>query len=122
MNAKKKSAMVKKKAEHPVVGVAHRITMSTRRLISNKIEQEGPLGVVLMREPRNPADENAIKVILDDAPYRDMHIGYLPRGVAKVYAPAWDKGKMEIDRATLTAMKPEDGEGEILLRFSVRRK
>lgn len=119
---KVKKGMVKKKAEHDVVGVAHRLSMSTRRLIQRKIDDEGPLGVILMREKKNPADANAIKVVLDDPPYREMHIGYLPRQIAAVYAPAWDKGEMEIGRVVLTAMTPEDGNGEIVMRFQVRRK
>jgi hypothetical protein len=120
--AKKKPNSNNRTRRFAVVGVAHRITMSTRKLIAAKIKAEDGLGCVLFRERDNPADENAIKVILEDAPYNELHIGYLPRQVAAVIAPKWDSGKVEIKRVVLVDMTPHEGEGEVKVTFSVRKK
>lgn len=120
MEAKGKSKA--KTEEFSVVGVSHRITLSTRKMIAARIRENGPLGCILMREPKNQADENAIKVILDDGPYSEMHIGYLPRKVAAQFAPRWDAGKVVIKGATLTELTPEDGDGEITVSFRVVKK
>jgi len=121
--AKKKSSKTNMRTKtFSVVGVGHRITMSTLNLIAAKIKAEGALGCVLFRERNNPHDENAIKVVLDDDPYNELHIGYLPRIVAAVIAPKWDSGKVEITRAILTSLEPREGEGEVRVTFSIRRK
>jgi len=96
--------------------------MSTRNLIAGKIKDEGALGCVLFRERNNPHDENAIRVVLEDDPYRELHIGYLPRAVAAVIAPKWDSGRVEIKRAILTSLEPREGEGEVRVMFSIRKK
>jgi hypothetical protein len=40
-----------------------------------------PLRCSLVREPDNPVDKNAVKVV-----YKGSHIGYLPKGVASLLA------------------------------------
>src|SRR3954470_21608575 len=119
---KKKPKSNKRTRKCAVVGVQHRITMSTRKLIAAKVKAEDGLGCVLFRERDNPHDENAIKVLIDDDPYRELHIGYLPRKVAAVIAPKWDSGKVEIKRVVLVGMTPHEGEGEVKVTFSVRKK
>lgn len=48
--------------------------------------------VSLSREPKNPADPNAIKVIAHIKGQRPFDIGYLPAKVAKELAPVIDNG------------------------------
>lgn len=54
--------------------------------------------VSLVREPTNPTDPNAIKVMVaalaDSGHHR--HVGYLPRDVAAVYADRMDRGLVPV--------------------------
>jgi hypothetical protein len=46
------------------------------------------VGLLLIREPLNPYDKNAIKVMLDDE-----HLGYIPKGTAESLAKDMDEGR-----------------------------
>jgi len=100
-----------------VVGMQHRMLPETRRIVAARVKEIGPVEVELIREPENPHDPNAIKVIIDAGPYKNMHIGYVPRRVAEILAPKIDKQEVEWGMCLLMEVMPEDGEGEILLRL-----
>ena len=100
-----------------VVGIQHRVTMSTREMIAKRIDLHGPVEVELQREPDNEYDRNAIRVVIDAGPYKNLHIGYVPRLAAEILAPALDKGSAEFGMAILTSLDARDGDGEIRARI-----
>lgn len=51
------------------------------------------ISVTLRREPHNSHDSNAIAVYAALTNHRVFFIGYLPRAIASVLAPLFDKGK-----------------------------
>lgn len=104
------------------VGLNYRLTRSTMRLMKSRIQQQGSIQVMLVREHDNPSDENAVKVVIRDAPYRGMHIGYLRRAVASVYGPALDKGKRIIREAYVTDIDPDEGTAAISIVLAKGRK
>lgn len=109
--------MPKKKLELEVVGMNHRVTLSTLA----KLASDVPLHCRLEREPDNAHDENAVKVIVIEKPWAKkhdgMHIGYIARAVASVIAPAMDEGgsAWPYTDAWLTAVDDEAGHGELIL-------
>lgn len=68
-----------------VVGV----TMENRQELIARHVQEGT-EMLLVREPTNQYDKNAIKVVVKD---NNIQIGYLSRDVAEKFAPMLDKGR-----------------------------
>lgn len=99
-----------------VKGLDYRVTSETQKTMAEVL----PLKARLEREPSNPSDANAIKVILLDKPWSDFHIGYLSRQVAEEFAPLMDKGLLKISKATITEM---DGDGEATIKLvGVKRK
>jgi len=79
------------KLELPVVGMHHRVSISTRRMMVAHVEDE-TVECHLEREPQNPHDENAIRVVLATTPYEGFHIGYIDRSIAAKLAPVLDRG------------------------------
>lgn len=106
--------------EIPVVGIQYRLTVSSRKMIAEKAQKEGPLQCALVREPENMHDTNALKVILADHPWDYVHIGYVPRTIAEKYAPLIDKGEIVVKDVHLISLNPLPGDGELLLRFHRR--
>ena len=51
------------------------------------------ISVTLRREPHNSHDSNAIAVYAALTNHRVFFIGYLPRAIASVLAPLFDKGR-----------------------------
>lgn len=51
------------------------------------------ISVTLRREPHNSYDSNAIAVYAVSSNRRTFFVGYLPRAVASVLAPLFDKGR-----------------------------
>lgn len=109
--------MVKSRLELEVVGLHHRVTIST---LSN-LADDVPLHCKLEREPDNLHDENAVKVVVVEKPWakkhEGMHVGYIGRVTASVIAPAMDAGGSEwpyVD-AWLTSIDTVNGKGELLL-------
>jgi hypothetical protein len=84
-------------------------------MIRKKTESDGPIPIKLVREPFNVHDDNAIKVVILDGPYKGMHIGYLPRGIAKEYAQRIDEKRITIENASMPIVNDEDGDGEIVV-------
>jgi hypothetical protein len=107
------------KAEIPVVGIAHRVTLPT----SKKIAAAVPISAKLIREPDNKHDENAIKIVLTEAPFKTMHLGYLPRGMAEKLAPRVDAGRIRFVDAAVIEVDPELGTGTVEVEYrKVKRK
>lgn len=73
----------------PIVGESYRQD-ALERYVRTRNEQgvtHGNLTAVLVPEPSNAHDRNAIKVLLADAHANAAHVGYLSREDAKLYAP-----------------------------------
>lgn len=102
-----------KEIEFRVVGLRYRVTEDTLQEMSEVL----PLKAKLEREPDNPHDENAIKVVLLDKPWKDFHIGYLHREVAKTIAPKWDAVKVEISEGVIAELDPNEAEATITLKM-----
>jgi len=109
----KKKKLRPKQLELSVVGLNHRVRIESMK----KMERELPLKCRLEREPGNLADENAIKVILDDEDFRtNWHIGYLRRSLATVLAPLMDSNDLRVLSAELTELDVEIGtEGLVMV-------
>lgn len=95
-----------------LMGFNHRAIAAERR----KIAEACPLVIELRREPLNAHDENAIAVHVLEKPWKGMHIGYVPRALAAMFALKLDRGEMRIEQAWLEEVDPEDGEGSMLLK------
>lgn len=95
----------------------HRLTISTIQNMAHDV----PLHCRLEREPDNPHDENAVKVIVTEKPWSQkhegIHIGYVARATASVIAAAMDAGgkAWPYSDAWLTEIDAEHGKGELLL-------
>jgi hypothetical protein len=119
---KKKSQWSKfKSVELTLAGMQHRVTTSTRRMIASKLKG-GPIVCKVEREPNNVHDENAIKVIIAESPYKGMHIGYVPRGVAAKYAEAMDNDVIRDVRVWLVDLEPVSADAQLLMKFRRRLK
>lgn len=105
-----------KKLTTTCVGMQHRLTPSTRRMMKSRIEKDGPIEVLLIREPDNQHDENAVKVQVRKGAYKGLHIAYLMRNVASVYAPALDNLQVHIVSSYLTDVNPDDGTGTVEIK------
>ena len=63
--------------------------------------------VVLVREPSEPHDPNAIRVLVSDATSPDqglVNLGYIPKDLSAVWAPLMDSGKLNL-RAKLHSIE-----------------
>ena len=101
-----------------VVGMQHRLTPSTRRMLKSHIAKDGPVEVLLIREHDNDHDENAIKVQVRRGAYKGLHIGYVPRAIAAVYAPALDKSQVRVRESVVTDVDVENGTGSLHIKVS----
>lgn len=123
MAKKKQSKWVLKNRELELVGIQHRVTLSTRRFMQARVDEK-KMGVEFKREPDNAHDPNAIAVYAGsdpDNPYKNMRLGYIPRKVAEVLAPAMDEGKMEFGPSFLTGIDVDKGVGDLQVKMRVRR-
>lgn len=117
-----------RQAELTVVGIQHRVTMSTRRMMIDRL----PITVALVREPENAHDENAIKVVIAETgnPYNKLHIGYVKATEAQVWAEHLDwaiyceeteiRPDFILLGSWLTELRPLDGEGTVLVKIKAR--
>lgn len=104
--------------EIDVVGLQYRLTTSTRRYLAQKIDREGPVFCSLVREPENLQDENAIKVVIREGNYKDLHMGYIQRTVAATLAPIMDGGSIEDEMLSVIALDVDKGTAEAVLEFT----
>jgi hypothetical protein len=107
--------MASSKLELEVVGMNHRLTISTLQNLADDV----PLHCTLEREPDNEHDPNAVRVIVIEKPWRKahggLHVGYIARATASVIAPRMDEGKWPYVDAWLTEIDREKGKGVMLL-------
>lgn len=96
----------------PVVGMKHRISVSTRRMIESHVE-ETTMECNLLRERDNVHDENAIKVVIVTKPYQGFHIGYIQREVAAVMAPMLDSGDATVAACVLTEWNSQEATADL---------
>ena len=115
--------LVPSELEMVVVGLRHRVTPQTLLTMQERLKHE-IMDVRIEREPHNPADENAIKVIIRRGKFKGMHIGYIPRNVAFIMAPAIDSGNIEISSAqgSIVEIDVQDGTATMLLKFKAAVK
>lgn len=96
-----------------VVGMRFRTTISTRRMIyAHVTDKHEIVKCELEREPKNTHDRNAIKVIVASPPYKDFHLGYIDKDVAKVLAPVLDSDVIVVS-CTLVEMNPQEATASI---------
>lgn len=98
-------------------GFNHRAIAEERREIAAAV----PLAVALEREPHNVHDAQAVAVHLMEKPWKKLHIGYIPKGVAAVFAPKLDGGTISVEEAWLMEVDPEEGSGQLLLKVRKRK-
>lgn len=115
---KAKGKLQKYEIELPLVGFNHRAVAQTRR----EIAMEVPLSVELRREPENVHDPNAVAVYVLEEPWRELHIGYVPRAVVALIAHKMDKGKFNPVEAWLTEAEPEGGTGTVRVKYTKRKR
>ena len=125
MTKKKSKPTVAKEVEHTieldVVGLQHRITTSTRRWLAKSAKAE-PIFCKLEREPENMHDENAIKVIIKEGNYKDLHVGYIQRAVASVLALMLDEGEISNVLVAIHDIDVDRGTAGARLMFTSPRK
>lgn len=93
------------------------LTKEGRELVARNL----PVPVELVREPENPADENAIMVKLAGdfklTALRGLRIGHLRRNIAAVLAPKFDSYSIAPVKLWLTELDNDANEGTISGRF-----
>lgn len=89
--------------EIPVAGMKYRCAVSTRRMIQAHVEDE-TVECLLLRDPENPHDENAVKVLIENAPYTGFHIGFVPKDIAAKLAPLLDDADVTVAACIITEM------------------
>jgi hypothetical protein len=109
-----------KKIKLSCVGMQYRVTPSVRKFLMGHV----PFRVRLEREEDNHQDPNAISVWVNDkgVPYDGMKVGYLRRQVAAVWAPELDAKRLEIRKAYMAEVDPQEGVGELLLTVAGNAK
>lgn len=109
-----------KKMELTVVGMLHRLTISTLRKLSEALNENGELKCRLERDPENPHDANAVRVIVIEKPWAKAHaglfIGYIKRESASVIAPVMDAGDWDFTHVRLWSVEAEHGTGQLVAK------
>ena len=105
--------MPPKYLEIQCVGMRHRVTPATLR----DMEALCPLKVKFSREPENIHDDNAIRVICNERPWRGMHVGYVARQTAAEISPRLDAGAIELVGGYLNDVNDESGTGHMKVEF-----
>jgi HIRAN domain len=90
----------------PVVGLNYRVNPDNQTKLAGVV----PVIVEFEREPFNPHDKNAIKVILQSWK-PGFHIGYVPKDIAAKLAPQLDEGRVKVSLASLEYVDDEAGNG-----------
>lgn len=105
--------------EMSVVGLKFRWKRIGRQAIYNIAQRGDITGCRLEREPDNPADPNAIKVMLPNRMMEGKQLGYLMRESAELLAPRLDAGTLRVVSVRLTSLNERDdyNTGTVLVRF-----
>lgn len=105
-----------------LVGMNYRVTKQTRIYMRKWLDDNGPILSKLLPEPSNTHDPNAVKVVIDEGPYKGQFIGYISRKHTPVYGPRLLSGEIKVESAHITELWPDDGEGELLVKVRAPRK
>lgn len=92
-----------------VVGINYRVPVQEQYELAEKV----PLFALLVREPNNMYDENAIQVRISG----ETHLGYVPRDMAAALAPKLDSGDIQIVSVRVTEIDADTGVGELLVTY-----
>lgn len=92
----------------PVMGMKHRLSVSTRRMLKDRVDEE-TVEAMLQPEPENPHDKNAVKVLVVNEPFAGFHLGYVPREVAAKLHPTLLSIDVEVVACVITEMDAEEG-------------
>lgn len=82
--------------ETSVAGVTFQNRQKTLMGIRTNLKNGVKVNLVLVREPQNPKDENAVKVLAKwekDGTLKRAQLGYVPKDIAKNIAPLMDDRK-----------------------------
>jgi len=104
-----------------VVGIRHRVSISTRRMIGAFMENDF-LECELEREPLNNHDENAIKVVISKKPYDGFHIGYIDRTIAATLAPLLDGEHVHVESVVITEWDTQEATATIHVSLKTPRQ
>lgn len=117
-NPKKSSKMLASPFEVPVAGVSFRddYPNCVFKISSLMIEKDTPVLANLVREPDNPYDISAIKVIINGE-----HIGYIPLQLSRMLASEIDEGTDWAAIVDRIVMSPEN-QNQPGLRLKVMKK
>lgn len=108
---------VPRSIEMPLMGLSHRVTKSTQHLLEKLVVTQ-PIPIRVEREPENRHDDNAIKVVIAEGKFKDMHIGYVPKATAAILASAMDDGSVTDAHGYITDLE----EPTMLLQFKAAVK
>jgi HIRAN domain len=116
----KAKAKYSKQVKLSLVGIQYRVTPAARKMMRAHL----PIRVRFEREPTNPNDPNAIKVVISDPaiPYHEFHIGYLKRQVAQAWAPQIDLGSLTLGKSYLIELDHVESTGQLLIEVEGKRK
>ena len=107
--------------ELDVVGLTFHTKRSARQALADRIEREGPIeGMRFEREPTNPKDANAIKVLLPLDLLSGLWIGHLRASAVERLAPKVDAGQVEFVDAALVALNEVNDYGDGTLEVTLR--
>lgn len=99
------------------VGLQFRWKKTGREMLARSV----PILVDLVREPDNPSDENAIKVVIawkfKFKGLRGRQLGYLRKSTASLFAARLDAGTLEVVKIWATAIDAEHGNATLDCRF-----
>jgi hypothetical protein len=105
--------MTKRAYTFDVVGLRYRLDQAEIDSLAEAAEGE-PLKGKLVREPKNEADPNAVKVMVQRRREKSWkHIGYLRKEPAAVFAQALDRGTAVVKQVRLTHVNTEHGWGSV---------
>lgn len=106
--------------ELDVIGLKFRWKRDGRRALADMVTKRGSItGIRLVREPDNPADPNAIKVMLPERILDGKQLGYIRATSAELLAPKLDSGKLVVKSAKLETLHEADdwNEGVLVVVF-----
>lgn len=111
--------------ELSLVGMFHKLTPGTVRKLSTACNDH-PIKCRLEREPENPHDANAVKVVAIEKPWAKAHggmpLGYVARQSASVIAPVMDAGEWDFTSVRLMSVDGMHGSGELMAQRPKAKK
>lgn len=121
--------MADAKLDMSLVGMKFYTTKDARKVLANSLKKKA-LPVTLIREPDNPSDGNAIKVVATGrGALKGKQLGHVPAAVAEVLAPMIDRGEVVVTTANLDGIDLSKDTGSLVVNVvkdppvrAIRRK